>query len=351
MNSGSLFIDLLMCALKRAPVVGVAADVIDLICKRAELSGYDNRISSLEWQMSDIDRKIHDTVATEVRRICDTLGAPNLPGAALTEEMRTLLSIRAGGWDPILSEGIFRNSSHWKELHRCPQNYGRVLKGNETCAPDAVQLLIDVDGPKILELSPFAFSSLLCNQSAGIPPAQVFGSEDVWAVRDNGQFSGIRTSDLATGPGLDPFAGQSHPSVRVATDLHHTCLRCKEPSLGNGALCRRCQESARESMVLGTGSLEGWGSDHFAALSRDSRHVCPRCSEASSSDDVFCEKCNVFIHHECLESRFTDYTVGETVNHPIYILLRELHCPKCNDVLLRDRFSDGKWVRCVPRND
>ncbi len=141
------------------------------------------RLEEIELRMSRMDRRLRDLGEEENRTTLQRLGEPALNGPALTAEIRNLRSIQQQGWETTLFEGLLRNSSHWNELKSRPQHYGRVLDAQAMIDPEGVQVLIDADPLRVLELTPFAFAALLANQSQGIPGADIQAKADIWAFR------------------------------------------------------------------------------------------------------------------------------------------------------------------------
>src|SRR5437016_2223031 len=137
--------ELLMCGLKNLPLVGTGVEFVEGIRSRHEMLAHLDRLAEAEKQLTRLERGLRDLVVKEIRTVLDNLGRPNLDGPSLTQEIRNLQAIRASGWEPTLFEGLLANSSHWKELHRNPQNYGRILSGAEALNRDSVHVLIDLD--------------------------------------------------------------------------------------------------------------------------------------------------------------------------------------------------------------
>jgi proteasome lid subunit RPN8/RPN11 len=68
---------------------------------------------------------------------------------------------------------------------RDPHHYGWVLDHDELVNPEiGLQVLLDVDKARILELTPFAFAQLLAHQTRGIPEPRIQVAEGVWAFPD-----------------------------------------------------------------------------------------------------------------------------------------------------------------------
>ena len=118
----------------------------------------------------------------EFRAILENLRRPDLAGSALTEEVRNLRQIQQQGWDASLFEGLLSHSTHLVELKRNPHHYGRLLDDHDPIDPEkALYVLLDADRPRLLELTPFAFSQLLSHQARGVPEADVRVADGVWA--------------------------------------------------------------------------------------------------------------------------------------------------------------------------
>jgi len=170
--------ELLMCGLKNLPFVGTAVEVVEGVRSRHAMLAH----AASEERLSRMEQGLRDLVEKEIRTALDNLGRPNLDGPTLTQEIRNLQEIRSQGWEPTLFEGLLGNSSHREELHRNPQNYGRILSGPEAVNRDSIHVLIDTDSTRVLELTPYAFSQLLAGQAVGAPKAEVISAQDVWAM-------------------------------------------------------------------------------------------------------------------------------------------------------------------------
>jgi hypothetical protein len=157
----------LMCGLRNLPFIGTAVEVVQGVCTRHEQLALDGRVAAIEGQMTRVEKKVRDAVEKEIRAVLANLSHPNLDGASLTNEIGELQGIRAQGWDLTLFDGLLANSSHWDELHRNPQNYGRVLQDIDPVTQDKIHLIIDADRTRLLELPHYAFSSLLAHQAVG----------------------------------------------------------------------------------------------------------------------------------------------------------------------------------------
>jgi hypothetical protein len=173
--------EVLMCGLKRAPVVGTAVELMDAIRLKYELVGQGERLAEVEAQMSRFERNQRDFVAQEIQTILQNFGRPNLSGPALTEEIRNLRQIQEQGWNPSLFEGLLLNSSHLEELRKKPHHYGRILNDHDQMDPNGIHVVLDADRMRILEILPFAFSQLLEHQEKGVPHARMQVGEVVWA--------------------------------------------------------------------------------------------------------------------------------------------------------------------------
>jgi hypothetical protein len=207
--------DILMSCFKKVPIFGAVVEVLDAVRLRYDLVGLADRLAAAEMRISRFEQRQRDLVAEEMRTILGNMSRPGLGGEALTEEIRSLLQIRSQGWEPTLFEGLFRNSSHWQELRRQPQHYGRILDSNESMRPDGIYIVVDTDRPRFLELTPFAFSQLLSMQSVGVPKARVLSAQDIWAF-PKGKL--LRSSNL-----LWPFSlfrsAKNKPEIETASYL------------------------------------------------------------------------------------------------------------------------------------
>jgi formylglycine-generating enzyme required for sulfatase activity len=184
--------EILMCGLKKVPFAGTAFEVVDSIRLKHELVGQVDRLAEIEGKFSRFERAQRDLVAQEIQTILANFRRPDLSGPALTEELRNLRQIQQQGWNPSLFEGLFLNSTHLEELKRNPQHYGRILSDDESVDPEkGIHVLLDADKTRILELPPFAFSSLLAHQTKGVPDARIQVAEGVWAFPKVGQTAAL----------------------------------------------------------------------------------------------------------------------------------------------------------------
>ena len=71
-------------------------------------------------------------------------------------EVNELRQIHEQGWSPNLFEGLLRNSTHLKELHRDHSLYGEYLDDQAVVDPKkGVHLLVEKDGGEVLAGAPF----------------------------------------------------------------------------------------------------------------------------------------------------------------------------------------------------
>jgi hypothetical protein len=175
--------ELLMCGLKNLPFVGTAVEVVEGVRARHEMLAHADRLAAAEDRLTRMERGLRDLVEKEIRTALENLSLPNLDGPTLDQEIRNIKEIRDQGWEPELFEGLLANSSHWKELQLHPENYGaRILTGPEPVNRGSIQVLIDADTTRVLELPLFSFSRLLAQQAVGAPKAEVVSAQDIWAM-------------------------------------------------------------------------------------------------------------------------------------------------------------------------
>ncbi len=190
--------ELLMCGLKKLPAVGTAIEVVDAVRLRHELMSHDDRIVEIERHMSRFEKAQRDVVAAEIKTLLENLSRPGLDGPSLTEEIRNLRLMQEQGWNPNLFEGLLYNSSHWSELHKSPQHYGRILSDTDTFDSECFHVIITNDKHRILELKPFVLSQLMGGQAKGVPKARVLSSQDIWAVPIFGEEECHKGGDISS---------------------------------------------------------------------------------------------------------------------------------------------------------
>jgi hypothetical protein len=224
--------ELLMCGLKNLPVVGSAVELIEGVRSRHELLAIHGRVAAVVAQMTRVEKTVRDAVEKEIRTALANLSRPNLDGPSLTNEIRELQEIRRQGWEPTLFDGLLAKSAHWEELHRTPQNYGKVLSDRDAVNRDNIHLLIDLESTRLLELTPFAFSQLLARQPLGTPKAEFVSAQDIWALPADEQLIPIPTQEALRmwkpNPPYIYFAGDSLACVRDTRALalqHHLIWR------------------------------------------------------------------------------------------------------------------------------
>lgn len=174
--------EIFMCGLKRIPFVGPAIEVIEGVQQRYESFEQSQRLAAIDDKLSGFETRLRDLVQEEIREVVAGLRAPDLDGPALTRHIRSLREIQENGWQPALFEGLLNNSPHWDELLCNPQHYGRFLGERDELNPNAINLLIDRDKTRILELTPFAFHALLADQKSAAPQPRIVTGQDIWAL-------------------------------------------------------------------------------------------------------------------------------------------------------------------------
>jgi len=174
--------EVMMCGLKKVPVVGTAFEVVDALRTSHAHTVIGDRLADIEDQLSRWEKRQRTLVAEEIQTILGNLARPGMDGASLTEEIRNLRQIQEQGWNPSLFEGLMLNSSHMAELKRNPHHYGRILDDRDPVDPaQGIHILLDADKTRVLELTPFAFSQLLANQASGVPDARMQLGDGIWA--------------------------------------------------------------------------------------------------------------------------------------------------------------------------
>jgi hypothetical protein len=138
--------EILMCGIKKIPVIGDVIDVVDSVRASHEMLLNEERLADLERQMTRFELRQPDLVADEIRTILGALSSPDLGGPELDREIRNFRQIQEQGWDPSLFEGLLRNGPHWKELRRCPRNYGKVHSQGDIPDPRAIRILVEAPG-------------------------------------------------------------------------------------------------------------------------------------------------------------------------------------------------------------
>jgi hypothetical protein len=156
-------------------------EVVEAIRSRYERLQDQTRIETIEQCQTNLESELLALFEKQVRMSVTGLMQPDLAGSALEAHIRNLRSIRQHGYDYTLFEGLLRQSHHWDDLKANPHNYGTVLDDGGEIRQDAVQIFIDADKTRILELTPFAFHSLLSRQRRKAKIETVLSSADVWA--------------------------------------------------------------------------------------------------------------------------------------------------------------------------
>jgi hypothetical protein len=173
--------EILLVGLKQIPLVGTAIEAVEAIRARYGLLRQEDRIARMEQQLTSFDRQVRGLIEQEIRQTVRSLMEPDLSGSALAGHIRNLRSIRENGYDYALFEGLLRNSPHWADLKANPQNYGTVLGDRTRLRPEAIYVFVDADRTRLLELTPFAFHSLLARQKRSGQVATATCTSDVWA--------------------------------------------------------------------------------------------------------------------------------------------------------------------------
>jgi hypothetical protein len=120
--------EVLMCGLKKLPLVGPAAEIVEAVKLRRELLSHEDRLAKLEGGSTRLDLRMREVVRDEIQSTLNGMCSPNLDGPTLTGHIRNLAEIQRHGWSPGLFEGLLRRSTHWGELKRVPSHYGTILR-------------------------------------------------------------------------------------------------------------------------------------------------------------------------------------------------------------------------------
>ncbi len=181
----------LMCGLKTAfelvvpggTVVTRAVDLVERVNSRHEILSMKEVQEKHERELSQFERRMRDMVHEEMRGMVTTFQSGGTTGAILEKEIRNYFAINQHGYAPAMFEGLLRQSPHWEDLRRSPQNYGEVLEPGQALNPKKIPVLIEADPLRVLELMPFAFASLLTGQRGTNDDVEIAGAQDVWVLR------------------------------------------------------------------------------------------------------------------------------------------------------------------------
>jgi hypothetical protein len=180
-SAGMIASELLMCGLKQVPLVGTAADFLKGLHDRHQSVTTAAKLAAVEAAVTSFDRRSRDLIRDEIMSMVSAFRTPGLAPLAFNEHIRNYRAMQAHGWTPAIFEGLLRQSPHWAELASNPSNYGDVLADGRPIDPTKVQVVIDADKVRLLELTPFAFATLLGEQAAGAAKPRIIAARDVWA--------------------------------------------------------------------------------------------------------------------------------------------------------------------------
>ncbi len=241
--------DTLLCLAKNLPGVGTVMDVVQTVEQSYEKLVLNERLSRLEElttnldgalsDFSDFSRQLRTLATSTVAHVLQTLRAPTIDGESLEGVVRNLRDMQEHGLAPMLFEGLLQQSTHWSSLQKYPNNYGDVLDDHGTLDPKKIQILIDADKKRILQITPFTFCQLLTNQSAGNGQSRILSAGDVWAfpcgdTRGSPAEAGSRDASGAVAAQRPcPACGQS--------------LRLEPSAAGKELPCPRCQKMLKVS--------------------------------------------------------------------------------------------------------
>ena len=173
-----------LCALKKVPFVGPAADVARTVRLRYEAARMDNRLSAVEAEIIESEIRMRDCAEQAVRDTMESLRQSYLDGPSLTQLVKEYKSINEAGYNSALFEGLFLGTSHYKALKEMPQNYGSVVDPGVAMEPGHFPIIIELDGQdRILAVPPAALAQILAG-AAGQEKASVITSGDVFAIQD-----------------------------------------------------------------------------------------------------------------------------------------------------------------------
>jgi hypothetical protein len=183
--------EIFMCGLRQVPILGPAVEVVDNVQKRHELLHNQDRLARMEQELTSFNRRMRGLVQEEIQGTILGLSQQNLSERDFTTHIKNLLNIKQNGWSPALFQGLLERSVHWNELCNNPSHYGKILGDHDLLDVDKLQVFIDTDRTRILELTPFTLHALLTRQRANGMVAKILAGSDIWAVAGEKLSQGI----------------------------------------------------------------------------------------------------------------------------------------------------------------
>lgn len=176
--------DILMAGCKQLPFMGTAVEVVDNIAKSHATLHMQDRLREIESSMTSFERRMRDLVKAEIGQTVQGLSQRDLSDNDFTNHIKNLYDIRQHGWSPALFQGLLERSVDWKKLCQNPAHYGSVLSDRQELDPTKLQVFIDADKTRILELPPVVLRGLLARQHDDTAQTDIVTSADVWAFVD-----------------------------------------------------------------------------------------------------------------------------------------------------------------------
>lgn len=220
----------LMCGLRAAldfvpggSAITRAADLVERVQQRHEVLTMKEVQGRHEHQLTQFERKMRDMVQEEIQGIVTTLRSPLMTGAELDQQIRNYFAINQHGYAPAMFEGLLRNSPHWADLKRSPENYGDVLESDQALDKKKIPILIEADPLRILELKPYAFAQLLTGQQhTAQQDVRLAGASDIWVFHGNESTDTAAPRLVVNKPVIVSSSGVAPKRLQVPASAHLT---------------------------------------------------------------------------------------------------------------------------------
>jgi len=164
----------LIACFKGLPVAGRAVDIIS----HAEKS---YRLLQLESKTSNNQKHIQE-VRNTIQQILDTIRLQHVTTQQLQSIVNKFVEVKSSGYLPAVFDDLIFEGGHRSEFVKNPSHYGRVLNAGDTIDLNSVQLVVNLSGPKLVEISPFVLTSLFGVRVKHENKPKILTPGDIWVV-------------------------------------------------------------------------------------------------------------------------------------------------------------------------
>jgi len=181
----------LVCGLKRVPLIGPVAEIVQGVRLSRQMLDHSSRIGILEDALTNTEKRLRDFFMSEISQLTNSLSSMNASFRDIDKRIKDLMEIKNHGYYIGLFHGLFAGSSYRNEFFDKPQNFGKILISNDKINNEYIQVFCENDYSKVVEISASVLGSLLVARDEALLKPVILASEDIWAFssRESGLVS------------------------------------------------------------------------------------------------------------------------------------------------------------------